>query len=112
MDSKQIEDYLKNKYPWSFCSNLSKLIIVYINKKIKFYIGKVLFFDTDSMGIRIIGGTDCIIYNFNKYKVSSNNINNIVIINPEKLSDNIFDNCNKTIYKIIDEENHENSYYF
>ena len=103
MNSSQIKDYINKKYPWSFNPENKKIIIVYIEKKIKFCIGKVLFFDSNSMGVRIIGSTDCILYNFGKSKTLSHNTKNVLIINPLNKTDDLYQDCENTINSIISE---------
>lgn len=110
MNSNEIFYKLKKKYNWKFDNELKKIIVINFDSKIKIYIGKILFFDTKNVGIRLLNSTDNILYNYKCNMISSSNMEKVLILNPNKNSiNNIFENCNILIKGIIDEINNLNS---
>lgn len=99
MEIDNIIKYLKEKYPWKFNKELNKLIIIdFEDNNIKFYIGKILFKDDKTAGIRLLGTITNMYINIKTGKKDRDIKDNIISIFP-----NIYDefDINKSCEIII-----------
>ena len=113
MENKDIHDYLKEKYSCEYNDKLTKVILIDVSKDVSFYIGKILFSDSNIFGIRILETGDTFLFNFKKNKTYNNSFKNIIVIYPDlqdykkeySFNENIIISCEIIIKKMIDDIN-------